>query len=55
MIHLGVNFGKEVSNSFNGWLGTIRNEVEPSELVVSSSLRDALANYLRAREWEGDV
>jgi hypothetical protein len=48
MLHLAVNYRNEVWASFNGWLRTIRKDLEPTEVVVSSALSSTLPNYLRA-------
>lgn len=48
MIHLGMNFSRQVWGSFNGWLRTIRKPMQPSELVVSNALASTLTNYLKA-------
>lgn len=50
MQHLAINFSKDVFNGFNGWLRTIRNDIKPSEIIVSQALRATLWNYLRAKK-----
>ena len=49
LLHLGINFKDQVWSSFNGWLRTIRKDLESSEIVVSNALSATLSNYLRAR------
>ena len=48
MLHLAINFKDQVWSSFNGWLRTIRNSLEPSEIVVCRALASTLPNYLSA-------
>ena len=50
MMHLAINFRKHVFESFNGWLRTIRDDVEPSVIVVSNALNATFPNYLRANK-----
>jgi len=46
MMHLAINFREQVWLSFNGWLRTIRKDVEPSEIVVANALRSTLPKFL---------
>lgn len=48
MIHLAINFKQQVFASFNGWLRTIRENVEPSEIIVSNALAATFTNFLQA-------
>lgn len=54
LLHLAINFRDRVWSSFNGWLRTIKDSVEPSEIVVSKALSSTLPNYLRALDHETD-
>lgn len=54
LLHLAINFKNQVWASFNGWLRTIRNSIEPTELVVSSALASTLPYYLRAAVTHAD-
>jgi hypothetical protein len=48
MIHLGINKTSKVWKSFNGFLRTIRPNVDPSELIVKNALRAGFWNFVRA-------
>lgn len=48
--YLAINFKDQVWSSFKGWLRTINNSIEPSELVVSSALRTSLPNFIGAKQ-----
>lgn len=48
MKHLAINHGPLVWRSFKGWLRTIRDDVNPSEIVVSEALRSTLWNFLHS-------
>ncbi len=47
-LHLSLNFSRQVWQSFNGWLRTMRKNQEPSELVVAKALQATLPNFIRA-------
>ena len=46
MIHFSLNYGSEVWEEYRGWLRTMKKQNPPSELVVSSTLRSALGDFL---------
>jgi len=48
MKHLAINYSNEVWKSFKGCLRTIRDDVKPSELVVSDALRSTFWNFLQS-------
>jgi len=52
--YLAINFKDQVWSSFKGWLRTINNSIEPSELVVSNALRTSLTNFIGAKQRESD-
>ena len=46
LLHLSVNHGSLVWNHFRSWLRTMDPSHPPSELVVASSLRETLPEFL---------
>jgi hypothetical protein len=46
LLHLAINHGRLVWNHFRSWLRTMDPSRPPSELVVASSLRDSLPEFL---------
>lgn len=54
MLHLALNFTDQVWSCFNGWLRTIRKNIEPSELVVANALRANFGNFLIAEDEGSD-
>ena len=48
--YLGACFPDRVWKSFGSWLRTIRTDVAPSELVVSTALRHSFPEFLRVCE-----
>jgi hypothetical protein len=50
MLYLSLYNTSTVWQSFRGWLRTIRKGVNPSELVVSNSLRDTYWEFLASKE-----
>ena len=45
--HLAINFKDQVWASFNGWLRTINDSIEPTEIIASRALASTLPNYLK--------
>ena len=46
LLHLSINFGTIVWNSFRSWLRTMKKNLPPSEMVVSYALRSCLPEFL---------
>lgn len=46
LLHLSINFGTLVWNSFRSWLRTMKKNLPPSEMVVSYALRSSLPEFL---------
>ncbi len=44
--YLAVAFPKQVWNSFGSWLRTMKPDLEPSELVVSTALKNSFPEFL---------
>jgi len=44
--YLAVAFPRQVWNSFGSWLRTMKPDLEPSELVVSTALRNSFPEFL---------
>lgn len=46
MIHFALNYGPVVWQEYRGWLRTMKKQNPPSELVVASTLRSTLGDFL---------
>ena len=46
MLHLAINFRREVWASFRSWLRTMKPELIPSEMVVALAMRQRLPEFL---------
>ncbi len=55
LLHLAVNHGAAVWKHFRSWLRTMDPSRPPSELVVASSLRDTLPQFLDGGAGEDEL
>ncbi len=46
LLHLSINLGSLVWDSFRSWLRTMKKNLNPSEMVVSYALRSSLPEFL---------